>query len=53
MNMSRQIKFNLEGVLLEAPITKVIEQSYMELLLGKFMMKMVMNVHYQTFIKVQ
>ena len=23
MNMSRQIKFNLEGVLLEAPITKV------------------------------
>ena len=23
MNMSRQIKFNLEGVLIEAPITKV------------------------------
>ena len=38
--MSRQIKFNLEGVLLQAPISKGIEPSYMERQRVKFMMKM-------------
>ena len=53
LNMSRQIKFNLEGVLLQAPISKVDRAKLYGRQLVKFMMKMVMSVHYQTFIKVQ
>ena len=46
--MSRQIKFNLEGVLLQAPISKVDRAKLYGTSTRKFMMKMVMSVHYQT-----